>query len=101
MKTTDLTVANTILEQLGGRRFLAMTGAKDLLGDTDSLWLRLPRTAKGINKIRIKLEPSDTYTVIGYRYRNLELTEIAKVSDVYCEALQRTFTSITGLDTHL
>lgn len=40
---TNLTVANTILHQLGGRRFIAFTGARDLLGDTNSLTFKLPK----------------------------------------------------------
>jgi hypothetical protein len=34
---SNLTVANTILEQLGGGRFIAMTGAKSFVGGEDSL----------------------------------------------------------------
>jgi len=33
----DLTVAKTILEQLGGELFVAMTGAKNFVGTEDSL----------------------------------------------------------------
>ena len=35
-------VANTILEQLGGRQFQAMTGASQFVGSKNSLSFRLP-----------------------------------------------------------
>ena len=34
---SNLTVAKTILEQLGGNKFCMMTGAKNLAGDENSL----------------------------------------------------------------
>ena len=39
---TDLTVANTILQQLGGNKFRVMTGAKNFVGSNDALTFRLP-----------------------------------------------------------
>lgn len=100
----DMTVANTILAQLGGHRFIAMTGAKHLLGDATSLQFAIGTGAKsGINKVRVTLEASDTYTVRFYKMkrRGLDWTEVACESDVYADCLQRVFTSATGFDTHL
>ena len=102
---TDLTVANEIKRQLGGRRFEVMTGARDFLGDKNLLRFSLPRAKDGINKIEVRLDPSDTYTVTawrverptarnGYQYKEREK---ARVSDVYCDSLRDVFTSITGL----
>lgn len=61
----DITVSKTILEQLGGRRFIAMTGARDLIGGTNYLMFRLPRglAKNGINKVKITLDWTDTYVV--------------------------------------
>jgi hypothetical protein len=101
-----MTVATTILEQLGGNRFRAMTGARDFVGDADSLAFKLPsRFAKdGINVVKIKLDPSDTYTVtfskLG-RAPKRSLTVVAELSDIYADSLQSVFKSHTGLDTHL
>lgn len=46
-----MNISNTILEQLGGGRFVLMTGAKHLVSHSDALSFRLPsRFAKdGIN----------------------------------------------------
>jgi hypothetical protein len=92
--------ATTILTQLGGNRFIAMTGAKNLVGGDNDLTFSLPaRLARnGINKIRVALDASDTYTVTAYRYRALNLTQIEAVDGVYCDNLRDVFTSVTGLD---
>ncbi len=104
---TDLTVANTILEQLGGNRFLAMTGARNLAGDATSLSFRLPGNGfakNGINYVKVTLEPSDTYTVVFKkigRAPGFKVTEFDKVEDVYCDNLREVFERATGLATSL
>lgn len=103
----DTTVANTILEQLGGRRFVAMTGAKYLLADKNALVFQLPRAfAKdGINAVRIVLDPSDTYTVefkkIGTARSGYRCTVVKSLENVYADQLQEVFSSATGLSTRL
>ena len=97
-------VANTILGQLGGNRFVAMTGAKDLLGDESSLQFKLPRGAKhGVNAVRVTLDPSDTYTVTFYKIgrRGLDVQVLAERTFVYAHALADVFTAETGLYTRL
>ena len=102
---SNLDVAKTILEQLGGGRFIAMTGARDFLGDANSLKFRLPKAKDGINCVQITLEPSDTYTVkfmrIGDRRTMYRVTEKSVHEDIYFDQLQELFTRQTGLYTHL
>ena len=93
-------VANTILQQLGGGRFIAMTGARLFCGDNTSLQFSIP-TAKGINKVRIVLDPSDTYTVEFYNLRGTKITKKAAVNDIYAEDLCDVFEDHTGLYTSL
>ncbi|TXH52032.1 MAG: hypothetical protein E6Q97_16975 [Desulfurellales bacterium] len=105
---SDLTVPNEILRQLGGRRFLAMTGATNLLGDRSSLQMRLPRGAK-VQRVTVRLDPSDTYTIEGCDIvkptaRNgykLDVVKRASRSDVDCDDLREAFEEMTGLRTHL
>jgi hypothetical protein len=92
-------VPSTILSQLGGNKFIAMTGAKNFVGSETDLTFSVP--AKGINKIRIALDPSDTYTVEAFYIRGVNFTKKASVSDVYCDVLQGVFTKMTGLYTKL
>lgn len=96
-----MTTAQTILAQIGGNRFLAMTGAKNLIGDNSMLRFDLPRGAakNKANKVQITLEASDTYRVDFIRYdaRKLECQTVGTVSDVYADNLRDVFTAATGL----
>lgn len=59
--TTNLQVAETIRQQLGGARFAMMTGAKNFVGGENMLLFSVGRGAKaGINRVRVTLDPSDT-----------------------------------------
>ena len=86
----SLEVANNILAQLGGHRFVVMTGATQVYGSADALQFALPaRSAKGIAKVRIVLDPSDTYTVTFYkktRDRFAPGIPVAELGMVYAEA---------------
>lgn len=92
-------VANIILQQLGGNRFLVMTGAKNLVAGSNTLQFDLPKTKNRANKVRITLEPSDTYKVEYLRFsrKTLDLTNISSFSDIYAENLRQNFESETGL----
>lgn len=98
--TTNLQVAETIRQQLGGARFAVMTGAKNFVAGENMLLFSVGRGAKaGINKVRVTLDPSDTYTVEFFRIRGVNVKTIAKHSDIYCDQLQDVFTSETGFYT--
>lgn len=101
----NLIVAKTILEQLGGRRFMAMTGARNFTGSEYALNFRLPGVGgfvkSGINHVRIELTPGDDYTVTFSRIRGDKVTEISKHEHAYAEDLQSLFLSETGLEVRL
>jgi len=88
--------AITILSQLGGSRFLAMTGAKNFVCG-DGLNFSIPRH-NGINKVIIKLNWRDTYDLEFYYIRGISAKLIAEDKDIYAENLRETFTARTGLD---
>lgn len=103
---SDLAIAQTILLQLGGAWFSKMTGAKDYLAVKEGLTFTLPSNfAKdGINKVTITLDWTDTYNVeVGKTTMKPEpkYETIRKVDMIYADDLQRVFTELTGLDTHL
>lgn len=99
----NLTVSETILAQLGGWRFISMTGASSLVGDPGMLQFSLPKNERKINKVRIELTPADTYTVKFYsiRQRGLSVNVIAEREGVYAENLREVFERETGLYTSL
>jgi hypothetical protein len=94
-------VANTILEQLGGRQFALLTGSKNFLATENGLRMNVGRNAKGVNVLEVRLEPTDTYTVVAYRRAGGELIEVETSSQVYCDTLKDTFEGLTGLYTTL
>jgi hypothetical protein len=97
---SDQEIAETILQQLGGRSFTAMTGARSYTSIEKGLMFQLPaRFAKnGINKVRIYLTPRDTYMVEFWRIGpKLKLSHISTHEDVYADSLRELFESQTGL----
>ena len=102
-QTTDLAVADMILAQLGGRRFSAMTGARDFLGGPDALQFSIPRNASKANKVRIVLAGDDTYTVEFWSVRRhgLDCRQVYGLAGVYCDQLREIFEAQTGLRTSL
>ena len=100
---TDMTVSKAILEQLGGQRFIVMTGAKSFVGDEDRLKFRLPSTmvrGRG-NHIEIILNAADLYDIKLAKIRNLESKIIDTRENVFAADLQKAFTEMTGLDTRM
>ena len=97
--------AQTILNQLGGSQFIAMTGAKNFLSTDSGLQFDLPAriAAKGINKVRVTLTERDDYTVefFKYRPRAMACDTVSTRDGVYCDALRAVFTTETGLDTRI
>ena len=97
-------VAKTILAQLGGNKFVVMTGAKQLVDLGNGLQFKLPSTREfvrqGINCVRVILDARDTYTVEFFKTGKAVKT-IATHSDVYAENLAQIFRSETGLETSL
>lgn len=109
MSQLDIDIANTILSQLGGNRFIAMTGVKRhlLLAIKNGLQVKLPTrfAQKGINCVQIILDPSDTYTMKFIKLKKIKFDYssevISEVNGVYWDQLQAVFTEETGLNTHL
>ena len=94
---------NTLLQQLGGNKFMVMTGAKNLMVDKKekSLHMRIGKNSKGINHVKITLMPDDTYKMDFGRIRKLDYKVVRSVTGVYAEALRDVFTEVTGLYTSL
>ncbi len=99
-------VAKIILKQLGGNKFLAMTGARDLAFSKGILGcgafeFKIGKNGSKANKIMIELRPDDTYNMIFFIYRKMELKELDRYEIVYCDQLQELFTKYTGMYTRL
>ena len=99
--SNTIQVAETILEQLGGSMFVAMTGAKNIVGDDTMIQFKVGRNNAGITNVRIVLNAFDTYTVTYYRIRGISITEVSMDDCVFAEDLRRVFEERTGLYTSL
>ena len=51
------------------------------------------------NRLRVTLDPDDTYTVWFYRVRGLKVEGFCKESGIYAEDLAPLFRRVTGLET--
>lgn len=103
--STSKSVAQEILQQLGGNKFIAMTGSKNFMADGNTLIMHLARNSSKANRLKITLTPMDTYTMVFYKGVTVDfqikIVEVKKIEGVYHDQLQKIFTSVTGLDTHL
>lgn len=102
IKKTDLTVATEILKQLGGRHFIAMTGCKNFFAEDYGLKMKLGRNNSGAQYLFITLNGLDLYDMQFLSIKRTGERVIRKeCNNIYCDMLQDTFTSVTGLYTHL
>lgn len=100
---TDMTVANTILQQLGGRQFMMMVGAKTAMGEPMGLTVKLGRNAKKATHFKVVLRSDDTYNayVIKVNRKTFEVKNLAVAEGIYCDQLRDFFERETGLLTRL
>lgn len=108
-----MNVANTILQQLGGNKFIVMTGSKNFLSDGNTLRMHLAKNMSKANRLEITLDPDDTYTMRFYKYTagrlntktfsftEDKITEVYTIDGIYFDMLQEIFTNVTGMYTHL
>lgn len=104
----QMNIANEILRQLGQNKFLAMTGSKNLVATDCGLRMDLTANIAGVNRLEITYHPgNDRYSLWFYKMTinrktwDCILSKEQRFADVYGEDLQRIFTQVTGLDTHL
>lgn len=111
-----MTIAKEILNQLGGNRFIAMTGSKNFIDGGNALSMHLPNNKLKASFLKIALMPLDLYKMtftkkvkildremakLGVKFYTDTLEVVKEINGIYCDQLQEIFTSITGLDTHL
>ena len=110
-----MTIAETILDQLGGGRFVVMTGSKNFIDAGNTLKMNLAKNASKANRLEISLNGKDLYNMRFYRYTAPrystrggqfktypeKITEVKSFNDIYCDQLQELFTEVTGMYTRL
>jgi len=94
-------IARTILAQLGGNKFCAMTGVKNLGFGDRCLIFKIGKNCKQVNHVTVTLEGSDLYTMTFQWVTKKKNTVKAKYEGVFCDQLQELFTEATGMYTSL
>ena len=111
--TRNSEIAQTILQQLGGGKFVVMTGAKDFVAIENGLQFKLGRNKSKCNTIRIILTGMDDYIMEFWKislprwsWKKVDYTEykekmLKRYEGLYFDQLQEFFTETTGLYTRL
>jgi hypothetical protein len=95
-------IAGTILQQLGGRKFIMMTGAKNFFCDGPSCGMKIMRNQSKANYLKITLNSLDLYDMEFFAIdRQFNHIHVQEFNGVYDDMLQSIFTKVTGLYTHL
>lgn len=88
-------VAETILTQLGWNKFIAMTGAKDFVADTNSLRFKIPRNGSKANYCKITLGVDDYYIVEFIKFTP---SRFYSKTFTYSEPKWETLKTYSGID---
>jgi hypothetical protein len=95
-------VAQNILNQLGGRKFIVMTGSKNFVADGNTLRMKLTANNAKAQYLSITLNSLDTYDMVFFSVdKAFNVVEKKRVDGAYNDMLQSVFTSVTGLYTSL
>jgi hypothetical protein len=91
--------AETVLRQLGGGRFVAMTGAKNMMAlPCGGLQVQLARfPGVKTTAVRVELTPADTYRVEGFACRGFNVKSLWVAEGVHADQLRGVFEANTGL----
>lgn len=93
----NMQLATEILNQLGGRQFLACTGAHNCIAIHRGLMVKLRRNASKANYMRITLGGDDLYTVEFIKAIGTKITTVKSLEGVYNDMLQDLFYRVTGM----
>lgn len=97
-----MNIATTILQQLGGSKFIAMTGAKNLGNGGNYLQMTLPKNQSKAKYLTITLNELDTYEMeFSNMDKEFNKIVVAKHTNVYADTLRKVFASVTKFETSL
>ena len=109
----DLRIADTILQQLGGKRFIAITGVHDIHTNGDDLVMSLIKNQSKASRLQIKYDfGMDLYIMRFYRetggkfnknydWIKHEIKEIKTFDEIYFDQLTTIFREFTGIETRM
>ena len=97
-----MSVARTILSQLGGKKLAVMTGAKNFIDTGDGLSMKIGRNKTSSNYLKITLNMMDLYDVRFSRVSPMGgERSVTEYNNVYNDSLVDVFEKHTGMYTSL
>ena len=97
-----MSVAKTILSQLGGNKFAVMTGAKNFVDCGDALSMRIGRNKTSSNYLKVTLNSLDLYDMkfsrVSPKGGERSITEY---NNIFNDQLVEVFEKHTGMYTKL
>ena len=90
-----MTTVNEILNQLGGNKFIAMTGAI-CYSDGNTLVSKF-KGSKVANIMYITLNENDLYDVKICKFKGMDIKTVKEVNGAYADMLKPLFEKTTGL----
>ncbi len=91
-------IAQTIIDQLGGNKFVAMTGAHQFTHMPSGVTFRIGANAKKVTHLRITLTGDDDYTMEFQSIRGLKpIKMIDHAFEIMADTLASTFARKTGM----
>ena len=97
-----MSIAKTILKQLGGNKFAVMTGAKNFVDCGDALSMRIGRNKTSSNYLKITLNMMDLYDV---RFSRVSPKggerSVTEYNNIFNDQLVEVFEKHTGMYTKL
>ena len=99
---SNLIVAETILKTLGGNKFRMMTGAKNFMGFSNGLVMKIGRNSSNSNYLKITLNSMDLYDMKFAKLTRMgELKSVKEYDNVYNDSIVEVFEKHTGMYTKL
>ena len=96
-----MTTANEILNQLGGNKFIVMTGATCYTDNNGQTLITKFKGSKVANIMYVTLNSMDLYDVKICKYKGLNVKIVKEVTNAYNDMLKSIFENTTGLRTSL
>ena len=97
-----MSVARENLNQLGGNKFRVMTGAKNFMGFSEGLVMKIGRNSSNSNYLKITLNSMDLYDMEFAKVSRMgEKKSVTEYNNVYNDSMVEVFEKHTGMYTKL
>jgi hypothetical protein len=98
-----MTISAEIMKQLGGKRFVIMTGAKNIVNRPNGVTMSLPRNVTGGMQCCITLNSTDLYDIdfFSLHRKTFVIQYKKRFTDIGVENLSDVFSQATGFAVRL